>query len=301
MTIKESRYQERQRQRRRQNRLYVASASLFLLGLVIGLAGSLYYAWLVAPADTPRATAADLSPSFQADYIQMVGQAYAADGNWPLAEARLKALADAQLPQTVLAQLEDGLRRGLPADVVRDLAQMAEQLGVQGEALAFFAPTAEATAEVTAVAQIASATPDLRPTALPEAAATPTVPPTLTPSPSPAPTATPQPDYRLLAQQQICQDTAVPQLGVTVVDALLQEMPGVEIVVSWDGGSDHFWTGFKPAEGAGYGDFEMQAGITYRVGIAGSGLEVGGLLAEPCATGRGWQAWQLRFQRLVRD
>ena len=35
--------------------------------------------------------------------------------------------------------------------------------------------------------------------------------------------------------------------------------PSVELVVTWDEGEDHFFTGLQPELGLGYGDFLMTA------------------------------------------
>lgn len=298
----EGRQFERRRQRQRQNRLVVASASLLLIGLVIGLASSLYYAWLINPADTQTATAADLRADFKEDYILMVSQAYAADRDWALAQARLNQLKDPELTNTVISQLERYLRRGEPADLVRNLAELAKQLGAEGRALALFAPTPVISATPTTVGTpaVVTATPTLLPT--PTASLEPEATATATNTPLPTPTSSPTavPNYRLLSQQQICQSYFnEPHIEVIVVDALLQEVPGVEIEVRWENGTDHFFTGFKPEEGPGYADFLMEADVSYTLTVVGGSLPIGGLRTEPCDTGSKLQGWELRFQNTV--
>ena len=59
-------------------------------------------------------------------------------------------------------------------------------------------------------------------------------------------------------------------------------MPGIEVIVVWDTGQDHFFTGLKPELGLGYGDFTMTEGVTYAVQIAGSTELVTDLSAESC-------------------
>lgn len=298
----EGRQFERRRQRQRQNRLVVASASLLLIGLVIGLASSLYYAWLINPVDTQTATAADLRADFKEDYILMVSQAYAADRDWALAQARLNQLKDPELTNTVISQLERYLRRGEPADLVRNLAELAKQLGAEGRALALFAPTPVISATPTTVGTpaVVTATPTLLPT--PTASLEPEATATATNTPLPTPTSSPTavPNYRLLSQQQICQSYFnEPHIEVIVVDALLQEVPGVEIEVRWENGTDHFFTGFKPEEGPGYADFLMEADVSYTLTVVGGSLPIGGLRTEPCDTGSKLQGWELRFQNTV--
>ncbi len=81
-------------------------------------------------------------------------------------------------------------------------------------------------------------------------------------------------------------------------DALLNPLPGIEVLVTWDGGSDHFFTGFKPDMGSGYGDFTMSPDRSYTIGLAEGSPEISGLRIEPCDSGLDG-GWQLTFQNLV--
>jgi hypothetical protein len=67
--------------------------------------------------------------------------------------------------------------------------------------------------------------------------------------------------------------------------------------VTWEGGEDHFFTGFKPALGVGYGDFEMEPGISYTIQLADGSPEISGLRIEPCEDGADG-GWWLTFQNL---
>lgn len=303
----ESKRLARQRERQKKNRVVLATASLFLIGLLSGLSVSLYYAWVVNPAAIPSARPAVLREDYQADYIFMVSQSYARQPNLALAQERLARLEDPNIPQTVLNLLESYLRQGQPADYVRQLARLAKDLGAEGSTLALFDaegnPVSGLTPSPTPLTAGQNITPavTLLPTPTPPAAPTPTVTPLPTPTFTPQPTATNVPTYRLLAQETNCSqaETAPPLLEVVVVDALLQELPGVEVVVSWEGGENHFFTGFKPEEGPGYADFVMEPEISYTVYLPEGSETVSGLRPEACPAGEGWQGWQLRFQNLV--
>jgi hypothetical protein len=90
----------------------------------------------------------------------------------------------------------------------------------------------------------------------------------------------------------------VPRLRVFVLDAAGQGVPGVEVLVVWDQGEDHFFTGLKPELGTGYGDFTMTEGVTYTVRLAESDALVSGLTTEPCTeeSGTGYPgSWLLEF------
>jgi hypothetical protein len=274
-----------------------------LLGLIVGLAAALSYAWLVNPVVYLNAVPARLSERYQAEYILLVSQSFAVDGDWVKAQSRLAALDDPHLAETVMSQLEEYLRQGRPAIQVRDLAEVARRLGAEGPALAVFAPTQPATAGPTAPLTF-GATPT--PTLLPTPTRVATARPTATSSPSATPTEelspTPPPIYRLLSQERICRPGAqVGRIEVVVLDALLEPLPGIEIVASWEGGTDSFFTGFQPEQGAGYADFVMSPDTSYALVLAEGSPVVSGLRADECSGQAGDQpgGWRLTFQSTV--
>lgn len=276
----------------------LGNASLLLLGLLLGVIGGLYYAWLVDPVVFVDASPARLSDTHKVEYLYLVSQSLAATGNESQAQQRLAALADPDLPQTVATLLDAALREQRDTETVAALAQLARLLGVEGATVDLFAP------------QTGAATPNAQlPTPLP---------PGTTPLPSPTPlpttapelvvavteerplTPTPAPSefrYRLLSQEPLCGD-AVPLLAVITLDALLEDLPGVEVAVRWENGRDRFYTGFKPEARAGYGDFTMHPGIVYAIQLVDGGPEIPDLQAEPCSDGS-TGGWLLTFQNLV--
>ena len=44
-------------------------------------------------------------------------------------------------------------------------------------------------------------------------------------------------------------------------------VPGIEVWLLWSGGADRAVTGLKPAQGAGYVDFEAKTGLIYQVSM----------------------------------
>jgi hypothetical protein len=275
----------------------VSATSLLLLGLVIGLAGGLYYAWIVAPVVYFDASPARFSQPYKEEYIYLVSQSFAVEGDWTRAQQRLAALDDPDVGQVVATLLEAYLREQKPAEDIENLAQLAQRLGAQGAAVALFAPTP--------LTGAATETPTALPLQLPSATPTQTRQPTQTPLPTVEATTTPRPSptqrlvYRLLSQRRVCrQASAAPLIQVITQDALLDLLPGVEVLVSWDGGSDRFYTGFKPERGAGYGDFTMQPDVSYTIRIAEGSPDVSGLRVEPCSSGTEG-GWELVFQNLV--
>lgn len=274
----------------------LGNASLLLLGLLLGVIGGLCYAWLIDPVVFIDASPARLSEAHKVEYLYLVSQSLAVTGNESQAQQRLVALADPDLPQTVADLLDAALREQRDAETVAALAQLARLLGLEGATVDLFAP------------QTGAATPNAPlPTLLPVGA-------TLLPSPTPLPTTavalvvteerpltpTPVPSdfrYRLLTQEPLCGDAA-PLLAVITLDALLEDLPGVEVAVRWENGRDRFYTGFKPEARAGYGDFTMQSGIVYTAQLVGGGPEIPDLQAEPCSDGSAG-GWLLTFQHLI--
>jgi len=273
----------------------LSTTGWLLLSLIVGLIGGLYYAWIVDPVVFTDASPARFNNRYREEYIILVSQSYAVNENWPLAQQRLAALDDPEIAQTVNDLLETAVRQQRPAPLLEQLAIVARQLGAEGQAIALFAPTLPAN--------------DLQPTPTPAIVTTPTnTPPATTPTDTPISTptgtatrpatATPQPNYRLTEQTRLCDDDeAISRIEVIVLDAFLNDLPGIEIEVSWQNGSDHFFTGFKPKNGRGYADFEMSPDTSYTVRLPDGSPEVSGLRIEECASGLSG-GWRLTFQNL---
>lgn len=274
----------------------LSSTGWLLFSLVLGLIGGLYYAWVVDPVVFTDASPARFSDRYQEEYIILVSQSYAVNQNWPLAQQRLAVLEDPSIGETVNELLETAVRQNRPAPLLEQLAVVARNLGAQGQAVALFAPTLPAlTVQPTPTPAIVT-TPTNTPQ--PVATATNTAVPTLTPTATTPATVTPQPNYRLTEQTRLCSDdAAISRIEVIVLDAFLNESPGIEVEVTWQNGRDRFFTGFKPENGRGYADFEMSPDVSYTVRLPDGSPEVSGLRLEECASGFSG-GWQLTFQNL---
>jgi hypothetical protein len=153
------------------------------------------------------------------------------------------------------------------------------------------APSPQAAALLTTAepSPVTSPTPSVS-AAVPSITALPTRTPTITPG---APFVLKQ-DVKLL-----CSTTrSIPLIIVEALDAAGSPVPGVQVLVQWQGGEDRFFTGLKPELGTGYADFEMTPSITYTVQLAEGGLPIPGLIASECETAIGdrhWGAWHLIF------
>jgi hypothetical protein len=268
-----------------------------LSGLVLGLVLGLVYTWVIDPVQFYDTAPDRLREDLKQEYVVLISDTYAADGDWDAAQRRLADLGDPDIAHTVLQLAEQAIADGRPVATVRHLAVLAGQLGASSPALAPFVPTRSVRATPTSVAVIATFTP---------APATSTPTPTVTPTPSPMPTirptATPVLHFRLLTQQRICDpDREEPLLQVVVRDAAGDEIPGTEIVVTWGEEIEHLFTGLKPELGPGYSDLVMRPETTYAVRLAEGSEAVSGIHASACNSSAGprLQSTRLIFERIA--
>lgn len=238
------------------------------LGLALGVAIGLYYAWVLNPVEYVDTSPSSLRTSYQEEYLTMIADAYDATGDLQRARARL-SLFDLPDPPEVLGALaqrqlaEDGTQ-----DEARALARLAADLAEQ--------PTAQPT-ETTGAGR--SATPTPSPTSRP---------PTRRPPPTATATPAEQAAFELAELDELCDtDLQPPLLQVVVENAEGDPVPGVEVTVIWDQGQDHFYTGLKPELGEGYGDFTLEPDVTYTVTLAGGEAPVPSVRSEACESDSG--------------
>jgi hypothetical protein len=242
-----------------------------ILGVVIGVAAGLYYAWAVNPVEYTDTSPASLRADFKADYLALIAAAFDGTGDLERARARLALFPDLNPADTLAALAQQRLAQGHPGPEVSALARLASAL---------------------------SGSPALTPGKTqtrpgpPPATITPTPTrfPTSTPRPpvTRIPTATPGSPFKLESEEMVC-DAQLPEplIQVRVLDASGNEVAGAEILVVWDSGQDHFFTGLKPELGEGYGDFTMTPGTTYTVQLAQADIPVTGIHSETCTDDEG--------------
>jgi hypothetical protein len=258
-----------------------------LMGLVLGIAGGLYYAWFLNPVSLVNIAPNQLNPADRQAYILLIGEAYLKDQDAERARERLAALGERDVVQLAVSQADTAFLRGDDPDEVCALTTLAEALG--GQPLA-----ADVICE-----QVASPTPP---------AETPTITPTFegmpTLTPSPAlptltwtpfiPTLTPtrvvivDTGFGLISRVALCeQSRRTGLIQVFVYDALEVGVPGVGVSVEWAGGSEIFFTGLKPEIEPGYADFRMEPDMLYTVTLVGLSEPVAGIDSSDCRTDTG--------------
>ena len=246
-----------------------------LIGIAAGIALGLFYAWIIDPVEFRTADPSQVEARYREAWIITAAEAYVASGDWDRAQVRLNALGDPNLAQTVSALFERVSTNG-PNPEARALARLSDRLGVQTAGMLVYLAT-----------PVVTPTPRASPVTSPRATAT-TAPTATDAFPTPTPTATPTPEFVLVSSDSVCESSA-PQIRVNVQGLEGNGLPGVDVWITWDDGADRFVTGLKPEFGVGFGDFDMQPDVNYRVGAGTqSALAlVSNLRANACTTEAG--------------
>jgi len=252
--------------------------SLFML--VLGLGMGVSYAWVAAPLPMQETFPSNLRADFKDELRGLIAAAYASNGDLERARARLSLLGDADPLAALNAQAQRMLAAGETFEAVQQVARLAADLQQPPPE-----PAATATRLSTRTPASIPTRQDTRTeTIIPEQIIEP--PATVsTATPRPTRTATPLPGraYELIAQDTLCEaGLQEGLLQVIVTDSRRKQAAGVEIIVTWDGGEERFFTGFKPELGNGYADFVMQAGILYTVRVGTGGAPVSTVSPPGC-------------------
>jgi hypothetical protein len=262
-----------------------AGLIVLVIGIVLGAAGGLYYAWSVNPVEYIDSAPASLRADFRDDYIALIASAFGATNDLDRARIRLAMLQVSDPARTLSMLAQSRLAEGHSEFEVRALAQLAAALGDRPSSLAFTPTTAP-------------------PGATPENL-TPTVPPaTSTIQPTRTPTATPGAPFEPIEQEEVCEPRpSEPLIQVMVLDADGAGVPGMAILVIWDSGQDRFFTGLKPELGMGYADFMMTPGVVYSLQVSDADRIITGLVAPECTDGSGETypgSWSIIYQQPAR-
>jgi hypothetical protein len=270
-----------------------------LLALLAGLGLGLVYAWMISPLEVKDTSPSLLRADFKEQYRSAIAAAYVANGNLPRAEARLALLGDADPAAALNAQAQRMLANGETFQQADQVAALALALNGDETPVPIEMPVTEA---VTLIAEtdISTSTitlppppPDV-PIILTETPQTPEPEPTqitiIESTPRPTRTAIPTfgAPFKATGQDTVC-DPNLPDglLQVIVYNNNRKQLAGIKIIVTWDGGEEQFFTGFKPEIGNGYADFLMTPGTVYTVQLARGSDIVAGLTTPTCQASNG--------------
>jgi len=250
------------------------------LGILIGVAGGIYYAWFLNPVSLTNIAPRQLDEESQSAYILLISEAYLQDTNLNRARNRLRTIDNQDPGQVVAEQADLAFARGDDPEAIRALATLAEALGATTSAAEVFSGTVAPTSAVD-MTPTATFLPGNLPTDTPRSPSTPVpVEPQVQPT-RPLFEA----DLELVGREVICSDDAPAGLmQVIVLDGLGQGVPGVPVQVAWENGQDVFYTGFKLEGGAGYADYQMSAELAYTVTLIGLAEPVVGINSNECET-----------------
>lgn len=260
----------------------------WLLALLIGIGLGLTYAWVISPVKYIDATPAALREDFKDNYRAAIAAAYASTGDLERARARLALVSDPDPVQALTAQAQRMLAAGESYETVEQVTILVAAL--QGHPLAATVtetpypmpinPTSvQSTQEGLTVA--APTAPIESPPVTDATTNIPAFTPTALPTHTPTPTQGIQ--FIVTAQDTICDpNLSEGLLQIVVTNATRKQLPGMEIIVTWDAGEEHIFTGFKPEIGNGYADYLMTPSVSYSVRMAGGGDQVSDIVAPTC-------------------
>jgi hypothetical protein len=258
-----------------------------VLALVIGLALGLLYAWVLSPVQVVDSNPSALRADFKDQYRAVIAASYAANSDLPRASARLALLGDPDAYTALSSQAQHMLANGEPFQTIQQIAQLASALqGSQPTAILTLTPPApRQTPGPASATSLPSTAID---TSTPEDTETPLPFYTTTPRPTRTPIPPPGAPFYLAAQDTLC-DESLPEglLQVITLTVARRQLPGIELILSWAGGEEHFFTGFKPELGNGYADYQMAPGVTYTLRAAEGGTPLAGLTPPSCQGANG--------------
>ena len=275
-----------------------------LTGLVLGILAGLLYAWLISPVQYTNTAPASLRGDFKDQYRTLIAVAYLSNTDFARAKARLDLLEDPDVVSALSLQAQLARQQGRPESEISALTALA--LALQGSPIVptilpspSATPTRQLSPTVTPT-QVVSLLSTLTPSQAAGSTALQTPTPSLTPLPTRTATPTPGAAFVLQDQALVCTPGTASLIQVEALDAAGQPIPGVEVIVRWEAGEDHFFTGLKLELSPGYADFAIQPDQTYQVRLSDDGELVSGLAAAECETETGeryWGSWKLIFQQ----
>lgn len=262
----------------------------FLL-LMAGIGLGILYSWFLSPLPSKDTDPSSLRADFKDEFRSLIAASYAASGDLERARARLALLGDVDSLAALNAQAQQMLAAGEPFESVQRVAKLAADMQQPPQATAepTLQPITPTPILVVALSPADLTTPGLTETIIPEQIIEP---PATVSTPTPRPTRTPTPlpgrAFELIAQDTLCEpDLQEGLLQVIVTDARRKPVAGAQIIVTWAGGEEHFFSGFKPELGNGYADFVMQAGIVYTVRVGEGGTPVTNVAPPGCIAADG--------------
>lgn len=252
------------------------------VGLAVGLGIALVYTWAINPVIEYDTAPWQLGDEARDQYLALIALAYQHDRNLERAGERLQAFGYDKPGVEVARVACDFFRNAEDPALTAGLVSLARAYGEATCADIAMPPTR--TPPGTVVIVVPTNTPTVTPTV---PTATPTKRPVQsqpTPTPTTTPTPTPAGSFVAASIAPFCNPRFSGVLEITVREADGTGVPGVEVLVTWAGGSDRFFTGLLPGEDPGFANFVMEEGRAYRVQLPGRSDPTRELTTQPCDT-----------------
>ena len=277
-------------------------SSLYLIsGIVIGLLVGLIYTILIDPVTFVDTQPSSLNEESKSNFRMLVAKAYQANGDLGRASTRLNLLSESNPISILSVQAQNIITTGGNMEDARKLALLANDMqnGVSSiqassgfeenaegsDPTSKIEPTNEGNIQSTGTGETVESTPE------PEYTFTPRVTRTSVPTLSSP--------FTMEYEQIVCEkEQPEGLLQVEILDKDGNPVPGVKIEVTWQGGSDYFYTGLYPEINPGYADFEMEAGTVYSLRIENSTEVVDTIEPPLCEGGKDddyYGGWWYRF------
>jgi hypothetical protein len=265
-----------------------------LFALLLGVGMGLAYTWILYPHPNTDAQPSALRTDFKDQFRSLIAASYAGTGNLARAQARLSVVGDASPIDALNAQAQRMRAGAQTFERADQVAALASALGAETSGGAFPTPSLEiaiaagntftptSPSSLTDIPILDSETPEFLET---PAIVIETQPTELESTPRATSTPTPAPGkpFTLTGQENLC-DPNLPDglLQVMVLNRSRRQLAGVEIVITWNGGKEQFFTGLKPELGNGYADYLMTPDTTYTVQLARGSDVALGITAPTC-------------------
>jgi hypothetical protein len=256
-------------------------------GLILGVVLGIVFAWVLNPVQFIDTAPDSLRPEFKEQYRSMVALSYQADGDLGRARRRIGLLQDSALAAELAGQAERLKQDAGDNSEVRALNKLSMDL----QKLQTGAESAQPATSANQTTPQGTAQDPTATVAQEEMIQTATqMPPTPRPTFTARPTLTPHANldapFELKDRQKVCESNAQPGLlQVEAQDKDGKPVAGVRITVTWNGGSDSFFTGLYPKISSGYADFALDSGKVYSVQVGDGGKAVTDIQAETCDGG----------------
>lgn len=267
-------------------------------GVVLGIVLGLMTAWYWYPVERIDTHPATLREDFKDKYREMIAAAYSNNGDLGRTKSRLVLLGDEDSVNTLTSQAQLTMAEGGSEEAARALGLLAAALNTEltptAVAGSVNTPTSEEGAIEIEGSQTSVSTGTT--TGALEITVSPAVTKTLTPTLTP--TATQGALFTVELFREVCDpELPGPLIQVFVLDTARRPVTGVEVVVTWEGGEDLFYTGLKLEIDPGYADFMMEQDMLYTVGLTMGDQSVQ-VFTSACETEDGVQtfsSWEIIF------